>query len=206
MRKSIRIPAMLALSLILTVPALAQSTHKTTPATPAAAKTATTTPNPDTVYLLKQEYVTKTAELRGKITARQAELEVLLASKPDDTAAIKKLTAEIGTLRGQLFEQTTLFRVRFAKETGMPMRMTRHMLGMGGMMDGGKGGCKMMGKDGMGKGMMMGMNHGAMGGMGKMGMGQMPMGQMPMAQMNHAAMQHDMPMTSDHATTAPAKK
>lgn len=195
MRKSIRIPAMLALSLILTVPALAQSTHKTNPATPAA-ETATTAPNPDKVFLLKQEYVAKTAELRGKITARQAELEVLLAGKPDDTAAIKKLTAEIGGLRGQLFEQTTLFRVRFAKETGIPMRMTRHMLGMGGMMDGGKGGCKMMGKDGMG--MMPGMNHGAM---GKRGMGQMPMGQM-----NHAGMQHDMPMTPDHAATAPAKQ
>lgn len=105
----------------------------------------------------------KTAELRGKITARQAELETLLATKPDDEAAIKKLAADIATLRGALFEQTTLFRVRFAKETGTPIRMTRgldHMGGHGGMMGvgpamdmcGDKGKAMM---PGMGKGMMM---------------------------------------------------
>ena len=163
MRKSIRIPAVLALSLALAVPALAQSTHQhPAPAAAASADAAKTAPavDKDKAYLLHQEYIAKTAELRGKIAARQAELETLLATKPDDTAAVKKLTAELGAMRGQLFEQTTLFRIRYAKETGTPMRMTRGFGHMDGMM---------MGMDHDMKAMdhatMPGMDHGAMPGM-----------------------------------------
>lgn len=169
MRTSIRIPAAIALSLILTVPALAQSTHQQHAAAPAdAAKAAAPAVDPDKAYALNQEYVAKTAELRGKITAKKAELEALLVSKPDDTAAVKKLVADIAALRGQLDEQTTLFRIRYAKETGTPMRLT-HDFGHKGMMDGkDMEGCKMMGK-----GMMMGgMDHGAGKGGMMMGMDQ----------------------------------
>jgi hypothetical protein len=162
MHKSIRIPAILALSLALTVPALAQSTHEQHAAPATAAKTAPAVDS-NKADLLHQEYVAKTAELRGKLTAKQAELETLLATKPDDTAAIKKLSAEISTLRGSLLEQTALFRVRFAKETGTPIRMTRNLEHMGGMM----GMMGMMGEKGMGmecmgkdKGMMMDMGKG----------------------------------------------
>jgi hypothetical protein len=175
MRKSIRIPAILALSLALTVPALAQSTHDQH-AAPAVAAKAAPAIDSGKADLLHQEYVAKTAEQRGKLTAKQAELETLLATKPDDAAAIKKLTTEISTLRGSLFEQATLFRVRFAKETGTPIRMTRnldHMGGHGGMMGmmGEKGmGMECMGKD---KGMMMDMMGKGMD-MGKGGKG-MPM-------------------------------
>ena len=169
MRTFTRFGVITALTLSLAIPAMAQTSHQQHAAPPAdAAKTATPAVNPDKAYLLHQEYVAKTAELRGKITGKQAELEALLATRPDDDAAIKKLAGEISALRGQLFEQTTLFRVRFAKETGMPMRMTQgfeHMMGgKGGTMMGGRGmDCMMMGKDGMmGKGMMMNMDHGNM--------------------------------------------
>ena len=181
MRKSIRIPAVIALSLALTVPALAQSTHQQHPApaaAPADAAKAAPAVDPDKAYVLNQEYVAKTAELRGKITAKKAELEAQLAAKPDDTAAVKKLVADIAALRGQLDEQTTLFRIRYAKETNTPIRMTRGFGHMGqmGMMDGSMGmmggkakeGCMMMGKgmmQGMDHGAMPGMNHGAMPGM-----------------------------------------
>lgn len=169
MKRSLRIPAMLALTLALTVPALAQSSHQghATPAAPAAAPAV----NPDKAYLLHQEYVAKTAELRGKIVARQAALETLLATKPDDEAAVKKLVAEISALRGSLYEQTTLFRLRYAKETGTPIRLTRELGRKGGHgpmmegMDGGQGMSMCQGKaDGlkmpMGA-MKMDMSHGA---------------------------------------------
>lgn len=155
MRKSIHISAMLALSLALAVPALAQTTHDQH-AAPAVAAKAAPAIDSGKADLLHQEYVAKTAEQRGKLTAKQAELETLLATKPDDAAAIKKLTTEISTLRGSLFEQATLFRVRFAKETGTPIRMTRNLDSMGGhgsMMG-------MMECMGMGKGMMMDMGKG----------------------------------------------
>ncbi|EFL49968.1 conserved hypothetical protein [Solidesulfovibrio fructosivorans JJ]] len=214
MRKSIRIPAALALTLALTVPALAQTIHQHNTPAATTAKTDTTktdataakTVDPNKVYLLRQDYIAKTAELRGKLVARQAELETLLATKPDDTTAVTKLTTEISALRGKLFEQDTLFRIRYAKETGTPIRMTRHMGRMEGMMmDGMMGGkmmmgpksdadCKMMGKDKgmmmMGKGMMMGMqhdmqamNHGATGAMPAMN-GTMPGHTMPMPAAN----------------------
>ena len=168
MRKSIRIPAVIALSLALTVPALAQSTHpQNAPAqAPAEAAKAAPTVDPNKAYLLHEEYVAQTAALRGQLTAKKAQLETQLATKPDDTAAIKKLVAEIASLRGQLDEQTVLFRIRYAKETGTPLRQTLHLGdGHDGMMAGmGQGGmdCMMMGK-GKGQGMMMdGMDHGAM--------------------------------------------
>lgn len=213
MRNSIRIPAALALTLALAVPALAQTTHQhNAPAAPAATTdTATTaTPaappvDPNKVYLLRQDYIAKTAELRGKLVARQAELETLLATKPGDTAAVTKLTTEISALRGKLFEQDTLFRIRYAKETGTPIRMTHRMGQMEGMMmDGMMGGkmmmgpksdadCKMMGKDKgmmmMGKDMMQGMQH-------------------DMKAMDHGANGampgHNMPMPAANAQNTPA--
>ena len=166
MRKNIGIPALVALTLTLAVPAFAQSPHAHGAAADAAKAAAAV--DPDKAYLLHQEYVAKTGELRGKIAARQAELETLLAAKPGDEAAVRKLAGEISALRGQLFEQTTLFRIRVAKETGMPIRMTRGlehmggkagMMGMMGMMDGKDKDMECMaGKDMgmmMGKGMMM---------------------------------------------------
>ncbi len=159
MRNTIRIPAIVALSLALAVPALAQSGHQQhAGAAPAEAAKAAPAVDPDKAYVLNQEYVAKTAELRGKITAKKAELETLLATKADDTAAVKKLVAELSALRGQLDEQTTLFRIRYAKETGTPIRLTRDFGHQGGMMgEKGMEGCMMMGK---GKGMMMGgMDH-----------------------------------------------
>ncbi|MFU2209370.1 periplasmic heavy metal sensor [Solidesulfovibrio sp. C21] len=226
MRNSIRIPAALALTLALAVPALAQTTHQhNAPAAPAVttdtAKTATPAAppvDPNKVYLLRQDYIAKTAELRGKLVARQAELETLLATKPGDTAAVTKLTTEISALRGKLFEQDTLFRIRYAKETGTPIRMTRHMGRMEGMMmDGMMGGkmmmgpksdadCKMMGKDkGMmmmgkdmmqGKGMMQGMQH-DMKAMNHGATGAMPA-------MNGAMPGHNMPMPAANAQNTPA--
>jgi hypothetical protein len=160
MRSRIHVPAIVALTLALAVPALAQSTHQQHGAAPDAGKAAVAAVDPNKSDLLHQEYLAKTGELRGKITAKQAELETLLATKPGDEAAIKKLTTEISALRGTLFEQTTLFRLRYAKETGTPMRMTRHLDHMGGHggqgMMGGKGMEACMGMMG-GKGMMMDM-------------------------------------------------
>lgn len=177
--RSIRVPAILALTLALAVPSLAQSTHQHgAPAAPSgdaakaapAGDAAKTTPavDPAKADLLRQEFTAKTAELAGRVTAREAELETLLATRPDDTAAITKMTSEIGALRGQLLEQTTLFRLRYAKETGVPVSQTRdfgHKAGHGG---GGKDGCMMMGKD---KGMMGGHGggHGSDAGHGKDG-------------------------------------
>ncbi|KHK00873.1 hypothetical protein [Desulfovibrio sp. TomC] len=157
MRKSAFIPAALVVAFLLSVPTLGQAAHEQHGAPAGEAKAAPAV-DPDKAYLLKQEFVAKTAELHGKIKAREAELETVLATKPGDEAAIKKLVAEISALRGQVFEQTTLFRLRYAKETGSPIRLTQHMGGHGGMMmDGmkGEGGmdCKMMGKG------MAGMNH-----------------------------------------------
>jgi len=202
--KSVRIPAILALTLALTVPALAlaQSTHQghTAPgaATSPAAKIAPAV-DPDKCDLLRQEYVAKTAELRGKITARQAELETLLATKPGDEAAIKKLVVEISTLRGNLYEQTTLFRLRFAKETGTPIRLTREMGRMGGHgpmmgldMCQGKDGGKMMG---MGK-MMMDMQKGPM----------MDMQKGQMTDMDQTMPMPAAPAAAAGAATAPADK
>ncbi|EHJ47696.1 hypothetical protein DFW101_1688 [Solidesulfovibrio carbinoliphilus subsp. oakridgensis] len=174
MRNSIRIPAILALTLALAVPALAQTPmqHPAGGAMAMPAAKAVPAADPAKADLLHQEFVAKTAELHGRITAREAELEAQLATNPDETAAVKKLTADIATLRGQLFEQATLFRIRYAKETGTPIRDTRGVMGhMGkGMMMGGKGmdgGCMMMGKGmmgghGMGKGAMPGMDMGGM--------------------------------------------
>jgi hypothetical protein len=139
------IPAALAAALLLTLPVPGQAAHEhgapaadTAPADPAV--------NPDKAYLLKQEFTAKTAELRGKIKAREADLEILLATKPGDEAAVKKLAADISALRGQLFEQTTLFRQRYAKETGTPLRQTLHLgAGKDGMGDAGME-CMMQGK------------------------------------------------------------
>lgn len=202
MRTSVRIPVLLALTLALTVPALAQSTHQATPATPETAKAAPAV-DQNKVDLLRQDYVAKTAELRGKITARQAELETLLATRPNDEAAVKKLVAEISALRGTLFEQTTLFRLRFAKETGMPVRMTRGMgMGMGGA------GSMMQGMQGMGGGMDMCKSGGKSMPMGKMMMMDMQHGQM--ADMDHGAMagmDHGaMPMPGAPAASGTAAK
>lgn len=231
MRNSIRIPAALVLTLALAVPALAQTTHQhNASAQPAAttdtAKTATPAAppvDPNKVYLLRQDYIAKTAELRGKLVARQAELETLLATKPGDTAAVTKLTTEISALRGKLFEQDTLFRIRYAKETGTPIRMTHRMGQMEGMMmDGMMGGkmmgpksdadCKMMGKDkGMmmmgkdmmqGKGMMMGMQH-DMKAMPAMN-GTMPAMTGAMPAMNGTMPGHNMPMPAANAQNTPA--
>ena len=158
MRTRIRIPAILALSLALAIPALAQTTHDNH-AAPAGAPQAAPTVDPEKVDLLHLEFMAKTAELRGKLLAKQAELETLLVAKPGDEAAVKKLVAEISTLRGALLEQTTLFRIRFAKETGMPIRLTRglgRIGGHGGMAAAPGGDMCGKGKDMMGKGMMMG--------------------------------------------------
>lgn len=151
------VPAALAVAFLLSIPTLGLAAHEQHGVPAGDAKTAPAV-DPDKAYLLKQEFVAKTAELHGKVKAREAELEATLATKPGDEAAIKKLTAEISTLRGQIFEQTTLFRLHYAKETGTPIRLTQHMGGHGGMMmDGlkGDGGmdCKMMGKG------MAGMDH-----------------------------------------------
>lgn len=164
MRMNVFAPAALATAMLLSLPAIAltaqeHGSHAADPAKPAVPAV-----DPDKAYLLKQEFTAKTAELRGKIKAREADLEILLATKPGDEAAVKKLAGDIATLRGQLAEQTVLFRLRYAKETGTPIRQTLHLGGPDGMMAGmGQGGmdCMMMGKD-KGKGMMMGgMDHGA---------------------------------------------
>ena len=172
MRTVFFVPAALAAALILSLPAASRAAqehqgHVVDPAKPAAAAPAV---DPDKAYLLKQEFTARTAELRGKIQAREADLEILLATKPGDEAAVKKFAADIAALRGQLAEQTVLFRLRYAKETGTPLRQTLHLGdGHDGMMAGmGQGGmdCMMMGKgkgQGQGQGMMMGgMDHGAM--------------------------------------------
>ena len=165
MRIHTRIPAALALTLALAIPALAQTQHQQHATGADAAKTAPAV-DADKVALLHEEYVAKTAELRGKITARQAELETLLVTKPGEEAAIKKLVAEISALRGTLYEQTTLFRLRFAKEAGVSLQMTRGMDGLGGhhgmgsLMGPGRGGMSGPGMDCM-KGMMMDMGKGA---------------------------------------------
>ncbi|BAH77016.1 hypothetical protein [Solidesulfovibrio magneticus] len=169
MRINVFAPAALAAAMLLSLPAIGLTAqehggHAADPAKPAAPAPAV---DPDKAYLLKQEFTAKTAELRGKIKAREADLEILLATKPGDEAAVKKLAGDLAALRGQLAEQTVLFRLRYAKETGTPIRQTLHLGGghegmMAGMGEGGMD-CKMMGKDkGQGMGMMMGgMDHGA---------------------------------------------
>jgi len=207
MRKRIRIPALLALTLALAVPALAQSTPQHAPAGPGQmampAGQMAMPADPNKADLLHQEYVAKTAELHGKIKAREAELETQLATKPDDTAAVKKLTTDIAALRGQLYEQTTLFRVRYAKETGTPIRQTRGFGHKGGMMMEGmdKEGCMMM----QGKGMMGGMDMGKGGMMGGMDMGKgmnMDMGKGKGMDMNNM----QAPAKADEAKPADAAK
>lgn len=143
--------ALIALTLAFSVPALAQSGHDHNAAPADTAQPAQPTVDPNKTDLLHQEFVAKTAELRGKLTAKRAELETLLATKPGDEGAVKKLVADIAVLEGTLLEKTTLFRIRMAKETGMPIRMTRNMENMGGAggMMGGAGG----GMCGKGKGM-----------------------------------------------------
>lgn len=198
MRHSIRFSHFLAafpailLALALTVPALAQTGHDhgggASAATPPggagdAARTATQA-DMDKVFLLHLEYVAKTAELYGSIAAREAELEALLVTDPDNTQAVSRLTADIAALRGQLYQQATLFRLRYAKETGTPIHHTMafalpdcagRMAGHDGMMDDhGKGdgmkcGC-MQDKGGMKGG------HGMKGGCMSMGMGHDMMG------------------------------
>ena len=203
MRKSTFVPAALVVAFLLSAPVAGYSAHDHgAPAAQAPGDAGKAAPavDPDKAYLLKQEFTAKTAELRGKIKAREADLEVLLATKPGDEAAVKKLAADIAALRGQLAEQTVLFRLRYAKETGTPIRQTLHLgSGHDGMMAGmGEGGmdCKMMGKD---KGMMMGgMDHGA--GKGGMMMG-MDQGAMPgMGQGQSKGM--NMPAPADAAKTA----
>ena len=172
MRMNVFAPAALAAAMLLSLPAVGLTAqehggHVADPAKPGAPAV-----DMEKAYLLKQEFTAKTAELRGKIKAREADLEILLATKPGDEAAVKKLAGDIAALRGQLAEQTVLFRLRYAKETGTPIRQTMHLGGHDGMMAGmGDGGmeCMMMGKGkgmGQGKGMMMGgmngMDHGAM--------------------------------------------
>ena len=184
MRTKIFVPAALAFAFLLSAPVLGNAAHEQHGAPGAQAPGETGKPGPavDAVkaYLLNQEYVAKTAELHGKLKAREAELETTLATKPGEEAAIKKLTTEISSLRAQLFEQKTLFRLRYAKETGTPIRLTQHLGSKAGMMEGmmGDGGmdCKMMGK-GMGKGMMMGME--GMDHSGKAAIGQSTMPPMP---------------------------
>lgn len=177
MRTKIVVPAALAFAFLLSAPVLGNAAHEQHGApgaqAPAEAGKAGPAADPEKAYLLNQEYVAKTAELHGKLKAREAELETTLATKPGEEATIKKLITEISSLRGQLFEQKTLFRLRYAKETGTPIRMTQHLGGKAGMMEGmmGDGGmdCKMMGK-----GMMMGMEGMDHSGKAAMGQGNMP--------------------------------
>ncbi len=167
MRITVFAPAALAAAMLLSLPAIGLTAQEHGGHVADPAKAAAPAVDPDKAYLLKQEFTAKTAELRGKIKAREADLEILLATKPGDEAAVKKLAGDIAALRGQLAEQTVLFRLRYAKETGTPIRQTLHLgSGHDGMMAGmGEGGmdCKMMGKGmGQGKGMMMGgMDHGS---------------------------------------------
>lgn len=167
MRHVVILPAALAAALILSLPVAGLTAHEqghaADPAKPASPAPAV---DPDKAYQLTQELTAKTAELRGKIKAREADLEILLATKPGDEAAVKKLAADISALRAQLYEQTTLFRLRYARETGTPLRQTLRLGDAGsrpGMMGGGMGqggmDCMMMGK---GHDMNNGMDHAAM--------------------------------------------
>ena len=166
MRINVFAPAALAAVMLLSLPAIGLTAKEHGGHVADPAKAAAPAVDTEKAYLLKQEFTAKTAELRGKIKAREADLEILLATKPGDEAAVKKLAGDLAALRGQLAEQTVLFRLRYAKETGTPIRQTLHLGGgHDGMMAGmGQGGmdCMMMGK-GKGQVMMMdGMDHGAM--------------------------------------------
>ena len=125
MRHGTRVLVLLCLTLGLSCPALAQR--------PAPAR-AIPGMDQEKAYLIGQEYVAATGELRGRMAAKRAELETVLATKPDDAAAIKALVGEIAAMRTSLFEQSVQFRLRLAKEAGVPVRYSRHlgMFGLGG--------------------------------------------------------------------------
>lgn len=131
MRKGILSLAMVILSLALATPALAQAQAKPKAEPAKAEAKAETAKAPavdrDKAYVLQQEFVAATAELRGKLMAKQAELEVLLATKPDEADTIKAAVAEISALRATLFERTVELRLRLAKEAGLPMRASRQI-------------------------------------------------------------------------------
>ena len=103
MRKGIRILVLAALTLTLATPVLAQ------PGPPGKG------PRIDNAkaYLVEQEFIAATGEARGKLMAKRAELETVLATKADDAAAIKKVVDEISALR--------------ATEAGVPIAFTRRM-------------------------------------------------------------------------------
>ena len=117
MRKGIRILVLAALTLTLATPVLAQ------PGPPGKG------PRIDNAkaYLVEQEFIAATGEARGKLMAKRAELETVLATKADDAAAIKKVVDEISALRATLLEQTVQFRLRLSKEAGVPIAFTRRM-------------------------------------------------------------------------------
>lgn len=116
MRKGIRMLVLSALALALSAPVLAQPGGPKAPRIDRAK-----------AYLVQQEFITATGEARGKLMAKRAELETLLVTKADDATAIKKVVDEISALRATLLEQTVQFRLRLAKEAGVPIAFTRRM-------------------------------------------------------------------------------
>ena len=121
MRKGIRMLVLAAVALVVAAPSLAQ---------PGPAGKA---PQIDRAkaYLVEQEFIAATGEARGKLIAKRAELETVLATKAGDAAAIKKVVDEISALRATLLEQTVQFRLRLAKEAGVPIAFT-HRMGLQG--------------------------------------------------------------------------
>jgi hypothetical protein len=116
MRKGILLLMVSALALTLAAPALAQPGSGKGPQIDRAK-----------AYLVEQEFIAATGEARGKLMAKRAELETVLATKADDAAAIKKVVDEISALRTTLLEQTVQFRLRLSKEAGVPIAFTRRM-------------------------------------------------------------------------------
>jgi Spy/CpxP family protein refolding chaperone len=109
---------------------------------------------------LIKAYEARTGENRGRLDAKQAELDLLLMAEKPDVKAVRKVVGEINALQGKLFEEEVLFRMDYRKQTG---KDAPRMAGHGGPAMGGMK-CKMMAAGGCPK--MQG--HGGQGGHGGM--------------------------------------
>jgi Spy/CpxP family protein refolding chaperone len=95
--------------------------------------------NDDLSQKLIKAYQARIGENKGRLEAKQAELDLLLMAEKPDTKAVSKVVGEINALQGKLFEEEVLFRMDYRKQTGKDApAMSQGKGGKGGMK------CKMM--------------------------------------------------------------
>ncbi|MFW6357438.1 MAG: hypothetical protein ACOC0K_01760 [bacterium] len=125
------------------------ATHQA--ATKSSAESSGTSTDPMLEQKLIKGHEAKTWETRGRLKAKEAELDLLLMAEKPDTAAVKKTIGEINSLKGKLFEEEVLFRMDYKKQTGKDVSLAAGMGKGGGGMKGMKGGKGKMGGKGKGK-------------------------------------------------------